>query len=83
MTFCCGNVTNNIICGINCADFILIHVGHYNEITEKPHDHLFRKSGPVGLAMAPVYFQNDLKVLKSEVLLRQCNQIYSMWSVIV
>ena len=70
------NVTKYILCGVNCVDFILLHVMHCN--AHRSPMTIYFKS--LVRWVSPFFFQNNLKVLKSKVLLRQCNQIYSMWS---
>ena len=49
MVFQQGIVTKYVVSMVNCLYFINVRVYQHNGITQKPHDHLFQKSGKRGL----------------------------------
>ena len=43
-----GIVTKSVVSQVNCLYFIILCLYNYNDITQKPHDRLFQKSGQRG-----------------------------------
>ena len=67
-----GIVTKSVVSQVNCLYFIILCVYNYNGMTQKPHDHLFQKSGQRGLT---VLQHEKLKIPKSDVSPRHYTQI--------
>ena len=66
-----GDVTERVRCGLNCLDFILVYVLHYNGFTQTPHDHFFRSRGS-GVFVLCKYKQT----LLSDVFSTLCDQMH-------
>ena len=56
---CC--VPKYVASGVNCSDCIITYAWHYNGITQKPHDHLFKKSRQAWLASFALKYRKNLE----------------------
>ena len=62
MRICHCRVPKYVDSDVNCSDCIITYAWHYNGTTQKPHDHLFKKSRQAWLAsFALKYRQNPKK----------------------